>query len=182
MRDLEVDLATIRIHRYDPTVDAEPWYQVIEGVPYQGLSVLDVLRHVFYHMDPSLSFWQMCGKGSCGACAMVVNGRPVLACSQPAGREMVIEPHFKFHVVKDLLVDFSRAATGFCSPGGVVQVLIDPARCIHCQDCVRLCPVGVYGVVKKRVAVLDQGSCLGTTCMHCAQSCWKSAITIISSA
>lgn len=39
---------------------------------------------------------------------MRVNGEPVLACQELAAEEMVIEPHPKFQVIKDLVVDFDE--------------------------------------------------------------------------
>jgi len=37
---------------------------------------------------------------------MSVNGNPALACNKLAEKEMKIEPHPKFKVIKDLIVEF----------------------------------------------------------------------------
>ena len=52
-----------------------------------------------------------CMQAVCGACAMVINGVPALACTTFAdevkGNELVLEPLSKFPVVADLIVDRS---------------------------------------------------------------------------
>ncbi|MBI2954034.1 MAG: 4Fe-4S dicluster domain-containing protein [Chloroflexi bacterium] len=57
-------------------------------------------------------------------------------------------------------------------------VEIDYRKCVHCQDCIGVCPVGVYKFVGKRVRVVDPKSCLGPSCQMCADACWKMAITV----
>jgi succinate dehydrogenase/fumarate reductase iron-sulfur protein len=42
--------------------------------------LLDALLHVREHLDPTLGFRYSCRAGMCGSCAVVVNGREVLAC------------------------------------------------------------------------------------------------------
>ena len=39
------ELATVKIFKFDPEVDAEPRYDEFQ-VPYQGRTVLDVLRYI----------------------------------------------------------------------------------------------------------------------------------------
>ena len=52
-----------------------------------------------------------CMQAVCGACAMIINGVPALACTTFAdevkGEELVLEPLSKFPVVADLIVDRS---------------------------------------------------------------------------
>ena len=43
---------------------------------------------------------------------MLVNGTPVFACRKSAEKVMIIEPHPKFEILKDLVVDFDRLKTG----------------------------------------------------------------------
>jgi succinate dehydrogenase/fumarate reductase-like Fe-S protein len=98
----------IRILRFDPAKEEESEYQDYR-VPYQGETVLQVLEHLFEKDDPSLAFrFGCCGSGParCGACVVEVNDTPVLACQKPAEKEMVLKPHRKFRVIKDLVVDF----------------------------------------------------------------------------
>lgn len=51
-----------------------------------------------------------CRQKCCGACAMVINGRPALACNtfvRDTGTEITLEPLRKFPLIKDLKVDRS---------------------------------------------------------------------------
>ena len=100
--------ATVKVFRFDPSVDKKPRYQEYNDIPYAGRSVLNVLRYIYEEYDQSLAFRRLCTKGACGGCAMQVNGEPVLACQKPATEEMVIEPHPKFQVIRDLVVDFDE--------------------------------------------------------------------------
>ena len=71
--------------------------------------VLQILEHIFEKDDPSLAFrFGCCGSGParCGACALEVNDTPALACQKQAEKEMVLKPHRRFRVIKDLVVDF----------------------------------------------------------------------------
>ena len=106
------DLATVKVFRYDPAVDKEPRYQVFESVPYRDRSVLEVINLIYEERDQTLAFREGCGNGTCTGCAVVFNGEPVLACQVMARREMVIEPHPKFEVIKDLAVDFNKVKEG----------------------------------------------------------------------
>ena len=75
------------------------------------MTVLQVLDHVYEQQDPSLAYrFGCCGAGParCGACAIEVNGEPVLACKKEADRQMVIGPHAGFEIIKDLVIDFEK--------------------------------------------------------------------------
>ena len=100
--------ATVTIFRFDPSKDVEPRYQKYENIPYQGHSVLDVIRYIYEEYDQSLAFRRLCTKGCCGGCAICVNGEPVLACQKLATEEMVIKPHPKFRVIRDLVTCFEK--------------------------------------------------------------------------
>lgn len=93
--------------RFDPEVDTEPRYDVFK-VPYQGRSVLNVLLYIYQKLDSTFAFRWACEKHYCRCCIVSVNKKPVLACMAPAEKNMTIDPHPKFKVIKDLLVDLSR--------------------------------------------------------------------------
>ena len=52
-----------------------------------------------------------CMQGVCGGCAMIINGKPALACDtfikDLKCKELVLEPLSKFPVIADLMVDRS---------------------------------------------------------------------------
>ncbi len=102
------DLVVVRIFRFDPAVDKKPRYDSYQGIPYKDRSVLEVIEAIYQEHDPSLAFRHLCTNGSCSGCSLVVNGKPVLACQESAQKEMTIEPHPKFEIIRDLAVDFNR--------------------------------------------------------------------------
>jgi succinate dehydrogenase/fumarate reductase-like Fe-S protein len=104
---LQEEQATVRLFRFDPEVDTEPRYDVFK-VPYQGRSVLNVLLYIYQNLDSTFAFRWGCEKHYCRCCVVSVNKQPVLACMAPAEKNMRIDPHPKFKVIKDLLVDLSR--------------------------------------------------------------------------
>jgi succinate dehydrogenase/fumarate reductase iron-sulfur protein len=101
------DLAKVEIFRFDPEVDSEPRYSEFK-VPYKGYTIMNVLSYIYENLDSTYAFRWACGKGFCRCCVVSVNGKPVLACMEPAGKYMKIEPHPKFKVLKDLIIDFEK--------------------------------------------------------------------------
>jgi succinate dehydrogenase / fumarate reductase iron-sulfur subunit len=75
-------------------------------------TVLDALIQVKERIDQKLSFRYSCRMGICGSCAMVVNGKPTLACEtnllEVAGERSAIEvaPMQGHPLLKDLVTDF----------------------------------------------------------------------------
>jgi len=69
---------------------------------------LELLDRVFEEHDSSLSYRSACRKGKCGSCPVLVNGKATFSCQEPAVPVMLIEPHPKYEVIKDLVVDFDR--------------------------------------------------------------------------
>lgn len=104
---MEKKLITAKVFRFDPKTDKTARFQTY-SVPYRELSVLQVLAYISENVDATLSFRSGCTQGQCGACAISVNGRAAFACRQTASRNLVIEPHPKFEVIKDLVVDFNK--------------------------------------------------------------------------
>jgi succinate dehydrogenase/fumarate reductase iron-sulfur protein len=101
------DHGTVRIFRFDPSVDQESRYENYD-VPYEhwsGVKVIDTLRYIYENLAPGLSFREPCRQQVCGACAMLVNKKSVLACDTFAEREMTIEPLPHRPILKDLVVD-----------------------------------------------------------------------------
>ena len=178
------ELAEVKVFRFDHLVDKEPRYDLYQ-VPFKGLTVLNILDHINQNCDGRLTYRKGClGKGSarCGACTIMVNGAPALSCRKAAEREMVLEPHPRFAVIKDLVTDFSRKQRLSPVRQPAVRIKIDAAKCVGCGDCVRLCPAMVYNLVKiehelKASAVLAS-ACCGMTCLQCMRYCWKDAISI----
>lgn len=77
-------------------------------VPFEpGQSVLDALRWVRAHVDPSLAIRYSCiNANACKECMMRVDGKTVYAClAKLEAREMVIEPLPNKPLVRDLVTE-----------------------------------------------------------------------------
>ncbi len=122
----------------------------------ESSTVLDLLNFIKENMDPTLSYRSMCRAGVCGTCAVMVNSKPILACSTKAlelGRELLIEPLQGFEVIRDLVVDHARLVERIrgirlepTSKNREVfpQELVKMERsweCILCGACDAVCPV-----------------------------------------
>ncbi|MCR5691067.1 MAG: succinate dehydrogenase [Eubacterium sp.] len=97
-----------------------------------------------------------CLQKKCGACAMVINGQPGLACDsflrnyQKKG-QVVLEPLKKFPLVRDLLVDRSILYENLRTLRLWLQeevrvadkdneVTYQASRCLQCGCCLEVCP------------------------------------------
>jgi len=101
------DLAEVELFRFDPEVDSEPRYSLFK-IPYKEYTVMNALSYIYENLDSTFAFRWACGKGFCRSCVVSVNGKPVLACMEPASKHMKIEPHPKFKVIKDLIIDYEK--------------------------------------------------------------------------
>jgi NAD-dependent dihydropyrimidine dehydrogenase PreA subunit len=174
----------VKVFRFDPEEDKEPRYETY-FTPFEDHTVLDVLRYIYEDCDSTLAFRFGCAGAvylRCGACAVLVNGRPTFSCKKLAEEEMTIEPHPKFEVIRDLAVDFERERKRSTKIPPAVKITIDPDKCNGCGDCARICALRVYEVRKdggRGISVpVDIESCCGVTCMQCAIYCKNSAIKI----
>jgi succinate dehydrogenase iron-sulfur subunit len=98
----------LKIRRFNPEKDKEPWWgeYTIEAEPTDRL--LDALNHVKWYIDGTLTFRRSCAHGVCGSDAMQINGANALACKvllKNLGNNIRVEPLRGFQVIKDLLVD-----------------------------------------------------------------------------
>ena len=79
-------------------------------VPFEtGQTVLDGLRWIRIHADPTLAFRFSCISASaCKECLMQLDGRTVYACLERlAPREMLLEPLPKKALVRDLVTEIA---------------------------------------------------------------------------
>lgn len=110
--------------------------------------------------DASLTYRWACRAGQCGSCAVIINGKPGIACQNIVEKErlLTIAPLLHFPVIKDLVVDLDKGMHRIaiirpyveraypCSrPEIISQEAIKPIKkvreCIECWSCISACPV-----------------------------------------
>ena len=153
------DFITAKISRFDPSIDAKPYFETYR-VPYvKWMRVLDVLIYINENLAVEYAHRWYCGVKKCGTCAVRVNGRETLSCWEPAQETMVIEPLRHLPVVRDLIVDrepYERRVMELkpllvrSKPyGGLPEYITDREMraasyamdCINCMACFSACPV-----------------------------------------
>lgn len=109
------------------------------------------------HGDRIAGIWWECSclQKRCGACAMLVNGRPRLACDAKLKefkkRRVTLEPLRKFPVVADLMVDRSILYENLRQIGVWLEekaqlepdrndMVYESSRCLQCGCCLEVCP------------------------------------------
>jgi len=134
-----------------------------------GMNIIICLRDIAEHpvtvegkATTPVSYEANCLEEVCGACAMLINGKPRQACSalvDSLEQPIAIEPLTKFPVVRDLVVDrsvmFDNLKRMKCwvpidgtydlGPGPRVAPSVQEkyyplSRCITCGNCLEVCP------------------------------------------
>src|SRR5665811_819708 len=102
-------LLTFSVFRYNPiTPEIPPRMQEYQLEETMGMSLFIALNRLREELDPTLMFDFVCRAAICGSCAMLINGRPRLACktlakNMPSRITMMPLPVFK--LIGDLCVD-----------------------------------------------------------------------------
>jgi len=111
--DRRLSEITVCIDRYDRERKGSPrWRQQYTLQVEPGMTVLDALHALKETQDATLCYRYSCRMAVCGSCAMLINGRPALACNtqiqEVAGRTLTLAPMPNFDVVRDLVPDLTR--------------------------------------------------------------------------
>ncbi|WP_018123581.1 fumarate reductase iron-sulfur subunit [Desulfovibrio oxyclinae] len=152
------------IFRFNPQKQGDvPRMQTYVLEETTNMTLFIALNRLREEQDPSLVFDFCCRAGICGACAMVINGRPGLACQtktkdQPG--KITLHPLPVFKLVGDLAVDtgvwfremydkteswvhtsrtFDPAAQEERMDNAVAEQIYELERCIECGCCVSAC-------------------------------------------
>ncbi len=102
----------ISVLRYDPArPETPPHMQVYRLEEADGMTLYIALNEIREKQDASLQFDFVCRAGICGSCAMVINGRPGLACrslTRQLGPEITLAPLPVFELIADLSVNTGK--------------------------------------------------------------------------
>ena len=102
----------ISILRYNPQEPASaPHMQTYDLEEADGMTLFIALNEIREKQDASLHFDFVCRAGICGSCAMVINGRPALACrtlTKNLGPEISLAPLPVFELIADLSVNTGK--------------------------------------------------------------------------
>ncbi|HEY5717973.1 MAG TPA: fumarate reductase iron-sulfur subunit [Motiliproteus sp.] len=160
-------LLTLNVLRYNPRLPEQPprmqSYHLREA---QGMTLFIALNEIRETQDASLLFDFVCRAGICGSCAMVINGRPGLACrtltSSFAHPVITLLPLPGFELIGDLSVNtgkFMRQLSerlqtwihtdSFSQPSidqleekmepELAEQIYELDRCIECGCCIAAC-------------------------------------------
>ena len=153
----------VRILRQSSPFSEPYWESFIYDGPDDN-TVAGVLDYINYNDDivndngekTGRIGWECsCFQGLCGACAMVINGHPALACNtflrDLTGDEIEIRPLRKFPTVSDLVVDRTgitenlRKAEVYISEHEEYQAddyehQYAASKCLKCGLCLEVCP------------------------------------------
>lgn len=152
----------IRIKRQE-NANTKPYIQEFLYEGEKDVSIAHVLDRLNYDDDlfdregnPARRIrWSCsCMQKICGACAMVINGMPALACDtflNELKKDVVtLAPLSKFPVVSDLIVDRSKITESLLEAKLFDERITGPekehehkyliSKCLKCGICLELCP------------------------------------------
>lgn len=150
------DYYTIRIRRYNPGTDHEPYWAQYTIPFVETITVMEALEYLWDQGD-YIAFRANCREFTCGSCAMLINSVPRLACDTLLENNMTLEPLSRYSVLRDLVVDNqpvinkakeliywpegSDRTPGFSVPPDIQAKYSEIfSRCIECYCCLEACP------------------------------------------
>ena len=101
-------LLAISILRFDPHLEGDkPRIETFNIEEAPGMTLFIALNDIRQYHDASLKFDFVCRAGICGSCAMIINGKPGLACSTLTAKldaQISLAPLPVFELIGDLSV------------------------------------------------------------------------------
>lgn len=155
----------LKVLRHNPHRAGDvPRWQTYELDEAHGMTLFIALSEIREKQDPTLQFDFVCRAGICGSCAMVIDGRPALACrtlTKNLGAESTLAPLPFFELIGDLSVNTGNWMRGMserlegwlhmADPRPDISRIEQPMepeladriyeldRCIECGCCVAAC-------------------------------------------
>jgi fumarate reductase iron-sulfur subunit len=158
----KLEIRVLRCNPRQPEVAPHWQSYALDDAP--GMTLFIALTEIREKLDPSLQFDFVCRAGICGSCAMLVNGRPALACrtlTQNMDRVITLAPLPVFELIGDLSVNTGKWMRGMSerlqtwvhqqesSPDltrlearmepELAEKIYELDRCIECGCCVAAC-------------------------------------------
>jgi fumarate reductase iron-sulfur subunit len=156
---------SIKVLRHNPKrAGSTPQWQTYTIEEAHGMTLFIALTEIREKQDPSLQFDFVCRAGICGSCAMVIDGKPGLACrtlTKEHGATITLAPLPFFELIGDLSVNTGKwmramserlqgwlQATDALPDLGRIEQPMEPEladriyeldRCIECGCCVAAC-------------------------------------------
>lgn len=135
---------------------SKPYLEKLEfTTEYEGETVATMLEKLNADRSDEIKWECNCLQKKCGACAMVINGKPRLACDTKLidfkGKTITLEPLKKFPTVCDLIVDRSEMFENLKKLGvwlednafhseKKTEIAYEASRCLQCGCCLEVCP------------------------------------------
>ena len=153
----------IRILR-QKSAESEPYWECFDYDGPEDNTIAGVIDYLNFNDDiindagekTSRIGWECsCMQGMCGACAMIINDVPALACEaflkDLKGDGITIRPLTKFPVIRDLVVDRSSIHENLKKTNVFIGEYEPPedkdhehqytaAKCLKCGLCLEVCP------------------------------------------
>jgi succinate dehydrogenase / fumarate reductase iron-sulfur subunit len=159
---IETRQVRVKIRRYLPEVNPEPYWQTFEVDALPTDRVLNLLLGIKGYQDGTLTFRRSCAHGVCGSDAMRINGVNRLACKVlvkdmpdvitieaikglPLEKDLVVdmEPFFEaYRSIKPFLITYGQQPTReYVQSQADRERFDDTTKCILCAACTTSCPV-----------------------------------------
>lgn len=155
----------IEVFRYRPSKEnnTKPYMQSFTVEEEPLMTMYTVLTKLREEQDPSLLFDFVCRAGICGSCAMLINGKPKLACktlTKTLPDSVTLMPLPNFELIGDLSVDkdiwfrqlnvrteawihaqkpFEPTAEEKRMSDQTAMEIYESERCIECGCCIAAC-------------------------------------------
>ncbi|MBU1652643.1 molybdopterin-dependent oxidoreductase, partial [bacterium] len=136
----------------------------LPAIPGEILSSL--LRHRLHLTGTKVA----CGEGVCGACTVLLDGKPVVSCIFPAeraadrtiltieGLAQRVNQELKLHPLQEAFIQFGAVQCGFCTPGQIMSAYAllksnpNPTSAeIHTALKNKLCRCGGYLAIERAI-------------------------------
>jgi succinate dehydrogenase/fumarate reductase iron-sulfur protein len=146
----------LHVYRTDLDQDQPSRWETFEIPWVVTMTVVEALEWL-WDQGKYVAFRANCREFTCGSCAMLINGKPALACDTPLSDDTRLEPLNRYPVKRDLVVDTSAVRKKWqelelwpknrspepishVSPAVIEGWHRSYSRCIECYSCLAACP------------------------------------------